>query len=139
MIERDGHYINIYTPLTDMDDNSSGYFRILIPKEKREEILRKINSLVTHDCLTRAKCKYRYKNGNFLKNNILYVYASDYRKNIALEELRMVLDIYNISISKLKWKYILIITPRAIANKLPDDIFLEKYQKRVSELMKQIT
>ena len=32
MIERDEHYINIYTPLTDMDDNSAGYFRILIPK-----------------------------------------------------------------------------------------------------------
>ena len=139
MIERDEHYINIYTPLTDMDDNSSGYFRILIPKEKREEILRKINSLVTHDHLTRAKCKYRYKNGTFLKNNILYVYASDYRKDIALEELRMVLDTYNISISRLKWKSILTITPRAIANKLPEDIFLEKYKKRVSELMKQIT
>ena len=139
MIERDEHYINIYTPLTDMDDDSMGYFRILIPKVKFEEILRKINSLVTHDHLTRAKFKYRYKNGNFLKNNVLYVCASDYRKNIALEELRIVLDTYNISISKLKWKSILTITPRSIANKLPDDIFLEEYKKKVSELMKQIT
>lgn len=48
MIIKDEYSLYSRAPLADMDDNSSGYWIARIPKEKTEELFRRIHQLISH-------------------------------------------------------------------------------------------
>ena len=48
MIMKNEYCLYSRTPLTDMGDDSTGYWIAKIPKEKTEELFRRIHQLISH-------------------------------------------------------------------------------------------